>query len=263
MERIATLRSDSGAAEVYFHHGVFTLGADEQVTPRELLAWSDERRLRWERDGLAEWVAAYAAEAPLAPAASTHSRRSIVLAAVAAAIVLLAFGVVGTSFGRQVLTQDRARREGALTAAKREADQAERKSMMLGEEIQRVADGGTPSGNVTVGVVKPEQPAVQPASQPQQFSQYCRIKAWYTSGGFSSETAYVHFKTVDAQGKTVKQVLGSDEMNIRKEQKALAETARRRQLVNSLRRTMTSAGWTEIGVADGGEWYEYVFGRGD
>lgn len=104
-------------------------------------------------------------------------------------------------------------------------------------------------------------PEVEKPVQQESFSEYVRIKTWYSTGGFSSETAWVHFKVVDAQGNTVKEVLGSDEMNMSKEQSALAETSKRRELVEQLRKDMIMDGWTEVGVADGGEWYEYIFGR--
>jgi hypothetical protein len=263
MERIGTLTSENGVAEVLFRDGVFTLGESEQVTPSQLFAWSDEGRLRWEREGMAEWVRAFAAEAPLAPAARKRRLGPIILTVAAAAIVLAVGGIAGSALGRQALTQDRARSEKALATAKRDADTAERKVMMFGEAIQSAADGSSvqqtsSDGNLTIDVVKPEQPQ----TQQQKFSQYCRVKASYTGGGFSSETAWVHFKTVDAQGRTVKEALGSDEMNMRKEHNGpLAQTAKRRQLVDALRHMMTSAGWTEIGVSEGGEWYQYEFGR--
>lgn len=95
----------------------------------------------------------------------------------------------------------------------------------------------------------------------ESFAEYVRIKTWYSGGGFSSETAWVHFKAVDAEGMTVKEVLGSDQVNMRSEQSALAETENRRELVDKLRKEMISEGWKEVGVAEGGEWYEYIFAR--
>ncbi len=49
-------------------------------------------------------------------------------------------------------------------------------------------------------------------------------------------------RLLDAQGNTVKEVLGSDEMNMSKEQSALAETSKRRELVGQPRKDMIMDG---------------------
>ena len=54
---------------------------------------------------------------------------------------------------------------------------------------------------------------------------------------------------------------GSDPVDLSEEIDALAETEERRGLVDKLRTKLLAAGWTELGVREGGEWYEYEFGR--
>lgn len=134
--------------------------------------------------------------------------------------------------------------------------------------VDSLANEGPASAKIAAtpkGPLVPRKPDIlkKPPKKPpaRQFTAYARLRTWYSTGGFSFETAWVHFKTVDARGMTVKEVLGSDEMNMRKEQNALRKTPKRRQLVDKLRRMMIAAGWTDMGVRSGGEWYEYVFGK--
>ena len=90
------------------------------------------------------------------------------------------------------------------------------------------------------------------------FSEYARIKTWYTPA-FASNNAYVHFKTVDPEGYTVMEVAGSDLINLKQETYYMNQTPKRRNLVDTLRGKMQDDGWTEFGVD--GDWYEYTFGR--
>ena len=59
----------------------------------------------------------------------------------------------------------------------------------------------------------------------------------------------------------IDEVRGSDPVDLSEEIDALAETEERRELVDKLRTKLLAAGWTELGVREGGEWYEYEFGR--
>jgi hypothetical protein len=87
------------------------------------------------------------------------------------------------------------------------------------------------------------------------FARTARVKTWWNG-------EFVHFKAVDeATGRTVEEALGSDDADLPAEIAALRETPERRALVDELRAQMRAAGWTEIGRADGGEWYELRFGR--
>jgi streptogramin lyase len=93
------------------------------------------------------------------------------------------------------------------------------------------------------------------------FTERIHISTWWSDNPFASGYAYVHFKAVDKHRRTVEEVLGSDSVDMSEEQAALKETVKRRQLVDKLRAELVDAGWTEIGLRSGGEWYEYEFGR--
>lgn len=198
--------------------------------------------------------------------------RKIVIACIVAVILI---GGAGVILGQQARQQEQAEREKRLNMnndrireewAERQVNASEQETANLTEQSPQENPGVSSASDPAA---KPQQP--RPAAEPQvekpaakqtSFAKYARIKTWYSGGGFSSETAWVHFKAVDAQGNTIKEVPGSDEMNMRKEQSSMAKTPKRQELVNKLRQEMTSAGWTEIGVASDGEWYEYVFGKG-
>lgn len=97
----------------------------------------------------------------------------------------------------------------------------------------------------------------------ESLQQYARINTWYSSYNpafpWTSTSSYVHFKTVDADGYTVKEALGSDNIDLNQETTYLVENPQRRALVDELRAMMQADGWTELGVD--GDWYEYAFTR--
>lgn len=106
-----------------------------------------------------------------------------------------------------------------------------------------------------------EEPTTTTTEAPpeEEFSEYAWISTWYSDGvGYGS--AWLHFKTVDPDGYTVLEVLGSDNIDLDDEvEVGPLETPARRALVDELRQMMADDGWTELGVD--GLWYEYMFGR--
>lgn len=126
------------------------------------------------------------------------------------------------------------------------------------------AGGSAPTAPATADPVAPtraEATLVSNGSSPivrdrAALQQYARVTTWYSSYSMST---YVHFKAVDEGGYTVREVLGSDNVDLDRETAYLFENPRRRALVDELRAMMQADGWTELGID--GEWYEYVFGR--
>lgn len=115
----------------------------------------------------------------------------------------------------------------------------------------------TPSPTPTPAPTTPAQP-----SSPSAYANTCRVKAWYSGGGFSQNYGYIHFKCVDeSSGTTVDEALGSDNFDFRAESQAAKRTAKRVALVDQLRSKLESAGWHAIGSVSGGEWYQLRFGR--
>jgi hypothetical protein len=107
-----------------------------------------------------------------------------------------------------------------------------------------------------------EEGAGVPAAE---FSEYAAIRTWmsdYSSGIAGASTSYVHFKAVSEEDdETVAEVRGSDTYDYDEEAEVVKETDKRRELVDELRAQMEGDGWTEVGTVEGGQWYEYRFGR--
>ncbi len=114
--------------------------------------------------------------------------------------------------------------------------------------------GATCGGLTTGGGCQAE-----PEPEVSDFAEYAQITTWY-SAAEADNSAWVHFKAVDAGTYTVQEVLGSDLVDLVDEADALAQTPERVALVNALRQMMLDAGWTELGVG-GTEWYQFVYGR--
>lgn len=96
-------------------------------------------------------------------------------------------------------------------------------------------------------------PTPKPSPPSPTASQTCVIKAWYSG-------SYIHFKCVDeSTGTTVDEALGSDSIDFSQETGSARRTARREELVNTLRRQLESKGWRQIGTLSGGEWYQLRF----
>jgi hypothetical protein len=74
--------------------------------------------------------------------------------------------------------------------------------------------------------------------------------------------SYVRFlaRDDDGDGVVVGRVSGSASLDD-DEFMTLPETPERRALVDRLRDRMAADGWTELGLVEGGEWFEYRFGR--
>jgi hypothetical protein len=108
----------------------------------------------------------------------------------------------------------------------------------------------------------PSGPPPLPAPPPAAYSQTCRINAWYSSSYASSSYGYIHFKCVDeATDATVAEALGSDSIDFTVEGQAAVQTGKRIELVNQLTGILQSEGWHQIGVVNGGEWYQLRYGR--
>jgi streptogramin lyase len=168
-----------------------------------------------------------------------------------------------------------ARRDGALVEIRPDGGDSSAPAALRGAEAEPTLSArGTVAGLDEVPATTGEapgpdaQPAPETAPEPTPeatveptYGELVSIGTWWSSSAWDSDTGYVHFKAVDDSGDTIDEVRGSDSVDLSEEMDALAETAERRELVDKLRATLVAAGWTELGVREGGEWYEYEFGR--
>jgi streptogramin lyase len=106
-----------------------------------------------------------------------------------------------------------------------------------------------------------EAPVEPPGAAEPAFTEHAQISIWWSGGDVNSDYAYAHFKAVGGDGETITEIRGSVSVDLEENLDTLQETSELRALADRLRSKLESAGWTELGVVNGGEWYEYEFGR--